>query len=127
MKSIKVGKYEKDNKVKPVNAFMIYDEGKNKNYLMKDGMRFYDERENIFSYFNGYDYEVLKDINYEKISGFLNHVKEVIAKDNEELYEFILNWYAYILQNPAGKTESVLLITGKQGTVRMFSLMFYVN
>ena len=116
MKSIKVGKYEKDNKVKPVNAFMIYDEGKNKNYLMKDGMRFYDERENIFSYFNGYDYEMLKDINYEKISGFLNHVKEVIAKDNEELYEFILNWYAYILQNPAGKTESVLLITGKQGT-----------
>ena len=116
MKSINIGYYMKEGKKKPVNAFMVYNEGTNKNYLIYDGMRFYDERPNIFSYFNGYEYEILNDINYDKINGFLNHVKEVICKNNDELYEFILNWYAYILQNPAGKTESVLLITGKQGT-----------
>ena len=91
MRSIKVGKYYKEGKIKPVNAFMIYDEGKNKNYLMKDGMRFYDERENIFSYFTGYDYKEVDGVNENVIAGFLNHVKEVIANGNEEIYEYILN------------------------------------
>ena len=116
MKSINLGYYMKDGKKKQVNAYSIYCEGTNKNYLMKNGMRFYDEREDIFSYFNGYDYKLLPEVNTDKIAPFLNHVKEVIAKNNEELYEYIINWFAYILQNPAGKTETVLLITGKQGT-----------
>lgn len=116
MKSINLGYYMKDGKKKQVNAYSIYCEGTNKNYLMKNGMRFYDEREDIFSYFNGYDYKLLPEVNNAKIANFLNHVKEVIAKDNDELFEYIINWYSYILQNPAGKTETVLLITGQQGT-----------
>ena len=116
MKSIKVGKYYKDGKIKPVNAFMIYDEGKNKNYLMKDGMRFYDKRENMFSYFTGYEYNEVDSVDENVIAGFLNHVKEVIANGNDEMYEYILNWYSYILQKPDGKTGTCLVFTGKQGT-----------
>lgn len=115
MRSIKVGKYYENDKIKPVNAFMIYDSGKNKNYLMKDGMRFYDESENIFSYFTGYDYKEVDEVNEDVIAGFLNHVKEIIANGNEEMYEYILNWYAYILQNPEGKTETCLVLPGEQG------------
>ena len=116
MKSINLGYYFKDGKKKQVNAYTVYCEGTNKNYLMKKGMRFYDEREDIFSYFNGYDYKLLPEVENNKIAKFLNHIKEVIAKNNEELYEYIINWYSYILQNPAGKTGIVLVITGKQGT-----------
>ena len=116
MRSIKVGRYYKDGKIKSVNAFMIYDEGKNKNYLMKDGMRFYDKRENIFSYFTGYDYKEVDEVDENVIAGFLNHIKEIIANGNVEIYEYILNWYSYILQKPEGKTGTCLVFTGLQGT-----------
>lgn len=40
LKSINLGKYYKDGKLKNVNAFMVYNEGRNKNLLIKNGMRF---------------------------------------------------------------------------------------
>ena len=83
---------------------------------MKDGMRFYDERENIFSYFTGYDYNEVDEVNEDVIAGFLNHVKEIMANGNKEIYEYILNWYAYVLQKPDGKTGTCLVFTGLQGT-----------
>ena len=116
MKSINLGTYYKDGKIKNVTAWMIYDEGRNKNWLMKDGMRFYDERPNIFSFFTGYEPGLLSSVDVSVIEPFLNHVKEVICNGNEELYEYILNWYSYIIQNPGKKTEIALVLTGKQGT-----------
>lgn len=116
MKSIKVGRYVKEGKTKAVNAFMIYDEGKNKNHLLKDGVRFFDERTNMFSHFTGYEYNELQNVDVKVISGFMNHIKEVIAAGDENVYEYILNWYAYILQNPNGKTGTALVLTGAQGT-----------
>ena len=67
LRSIKVGKYYKEGKLKEVNAFTIYDAGNNKNLFIKDGMRFYDKRNNIFSYFNGYEYKTFDEVDFEKI------------------------------------------------------------
>lgn len=115
MNSINIGKYYKEGKIKNVNAFQIYNTGKNKNWLMKDGMRFYDERDNLLSFFRGYEYRKRETVDMKKIQAFLNHIKEVIANGNEEMYEYLLNWYAYILQNPAGKTGTCIVITGIEG------------
>lgn len=41
---------------------------------------------------------------------------EVIADNNQQLFDYIINWYSLILQQPAGKTESAIVITGDQGT-----------
>ena len=112
MKSVYVGRIEE----KDVNALMIYEAGQNKNYLMKSGMRFFDERDDIYSYFRGYEYEVLNEVDESVIEGYLKHVHDVICNEDEELYEYVLNWFAYIVQNPCGKTGTVLLLTGKQGT-----------
>ena len=116
LNSIKLGFYISERKRKPVNAFMIYNEGKNKNWLMKDGMKFYDERPNIQSYFTGYDYTLLPTHDESLITPFLNHILEVIADNNQQLFDYIINWYSLILQQPAGKTESAIVITGDQGT-----------
>lgn len=116
LRSIKVGKYYKDGKLKEVNAFTIYDAGNNKNIFIKDGMRFFDKRSNIFSYFNGYDYKTVDEVDLNKIQPFLNHVREVIANNDEAVYEYIINWFSFIVQNPDGKTETAIVITGKQGT-----------
>ena len=57
---------------------------------MKDGIRFYDKRDNIFSYFTGYEYSEVETVDENVIAGFLNHVKEFIANGNDEMYEYIL-------------------------------------
>ena len=116
LKSIKVGKYYKEGKLKEANAFTIYDAGDNKNLFIKDGIRFYDKRDNIFSYFTGYDYKTVDEVDLEKIRPFLNHVREVIANNDEKVYEYIINWFSFVVQNPDGKTETAIVITGKQGT-----------
>ena len=117
MSSINVGKYfNKSNKWVDGNAYTIYNEGKNKNWLLKDGLRFYDERNSYFSFFTGYDYKTLETYDSELIQPFLNHIKEVIANNNETVNEYILNWISFILQKPAGKTGTAIVITGDQGT-----------
>lgn len=58
----------------------------------------------------------MDEVDEGKIKGFLNHIREVIANNNEEVYEYILNWFSFIMQNPNGKTETAIVITGEQGT-----------
>lgn len=80
------------------------------------GLKFYSEDPQVFSYFRGYDYEQLDEVKEELIQPFLNHVKEVIADGNDEVYKYILMWIASILQKPNFKTGTALVILGKQGT-----------
>ena len=95
---------------------MVFDAGKNKNQLMKKGMSFYDKRKSYLSVFTGYDWEHLDKVNEDVIKGFLNHVKDVIARGEDVVYEYLLNWFSFILQKPGDKTEVALVITGKEGS-----------
>ena len=116
LKGIKIGYYYKDGKLKECNAFMVYDDGKNKNCLLYKGIRFYSPAQDVFSYFQGYDYKELDDYDEDIISKYLKHIHDNIANGNDELYNYILNWISYILQNPGEKTGTCLVITGEQGT-----------
>lgn len=116
LKTYNIGTYYKNGKLKNCTAFHVYNEGLNKKSLTCEGLRFYSTNPNMFSYFLGYEYKELDDYDEDIISPFLNHIRENIANGNEELYNYILNWVSYILQNPNGKTGSCLVITGEQGT-----------
>jgi phage/plasmid-associated DNA primase len=50
------------------------------------------------------------------IQPFLDHVYNIISDRNNDLYNYILNWIYYLLQNPGSKTETAFLIIGEQGT-----------
>jgi phage/plasmid-associated DNA primase len=50
------------------------------------------------------------------IQPFLDHVYNIISDHNNELYNYILNWISYLLQNPGSKTETAFIIIGEQGT-----------
>ena len=116
LRDINIGRYYKNGKLKDCTAYMVFACGKNKQCISYNGMRFYDTDPKIFTYFRGYDYKELDDYNEDVISFYLNHIRENIANGNEELYNYILNWISFILQNPEGKTGSCLVITGEQGT-----------
>ena len=131
MESFELGKYYKDGKLKNVNGWMVYSSGRNKNVLKKKGYRFYDEDQQIFSIFAGYDYEIVNEINDPRIRLWLNHIKEVLANDDENVYQFILKWHAYILQNPDKHAGSALVFTGIEGCGKsivsnLFSKLFGV-
>ncbi len=116
MKSINLGYYmEKKNK-KTITAYQVYSAGVNKNIFMKKQIRFFTDNEDFFNVFHGYLYQPLEDVDMPVIQPFLDHIKDIISDKNEELYEFILNWVSYIIQNPNGKTETAIVLTGKYGT-----------
>ena len=63
-------------------------------------LKFFSKDPQVFSYFRGYDYHQLDQVKTEIIETFLNHIREVIANNNEEVYKYILVWIASILQKP---------------------------
>ena len=79
------------------------------------GVKFNSNDKNIFSLFQGYKYKVLDSINELLIKPFLNLIHEVICDNDNEIYNYVINWISYIIQNPGLKTETALVLKGLQG------------
>lgn len=47
---------------------------------------------------------------------YLMHVRDVICRANEELFEYLIRWMAHALQRPWELPEVAIVIRGKQGT-----------
>ena len=52
----------------------------------------------------------VENINTDVISNFLSLIHEVIADSNEDIYNYLLNWISYIIQNPGNKTETAIVL-----------------
>ncbi len=103
-----------DKHEKKVSLWDVYIQHKKLFHI--DGLAFHNDNPNVFSYFRGYEYSVLESVKMELIQPFLNHIREVIANGNTEVYEYILTWIASVLQTPSYKTQVALVLLGKQGT-----------
>ncbi len=44
------------------------------------------------------------------------HISEVMCEDNTELYEYVMNWIAFKIQNPAKLPKAALVCRGKKGS-----------
>ena len=70
-----------------------------------------------------YGQDILEtDERYDKkaVDMWLNHIK-VMCDYDEPAYEYVINWFAHLLQRPAEKSTH-LIITGKQGTGKTIAL-----
>ncbi|KAA6362241.1 MAG: hypothetical protein EZS28_042232, partial [Streblomastix strix] len=81
----------------------------------KLGIKFISQNPKIFSTFQGYKYIQVDEIDQTKIEQFLGLVKDTISANNELIYEYLLNWIAYIIQNAGKKTETAPILQGLQG------------
>ena len=69
-----------------------------------------------YNLFNGFKAELLPVFkNYERIQPVLDHMKIVLCNNNEEHYNWLLQYYANILQNPTKKTDTIIMYKGIQG------------
>jgi hypothetical protein len=66
---------------------------------------------NMFKGFRAQLLPVCKD--YSKIQRILNHIKEVMSNNNDEVYKYVLQWFKHILQGK--RTNVMIMIKGKEG------------
>ena len=87
----------------------------NESKLTVKGVAFNSKEPYVFSIFQGFKYPCLDRIDYSKIQPFLDFVREVIADNNVDVYEYLINWLSYIVQNPGKKTKTAIVLKGLQG------------
>lgn len=56
----------------------------------------------------------------EEIEPFLSYVKEVVADNQQDRYDWVLAWMADMLQLPASKPGTALVLVGVQGAGKSF-------
>ena len=91
-------------------------------YLSSENRREYDrldyipgldtEHMKIYNTWNGFAYTPKEG----SCNKYLNHVKEIICSNNEDIYEYVLNWMADAVQNLRERPGVALILTGSQGT-----------
>jgi hypothetical protein len=72
---------------------------------------------NTFNLFGSYQhkYDPHFVINQSLVDLWVNHIREVLGAGVESTGEYLLNWFAHLLQCPEAKTGTVPLIKGTQG------------
>lgn len=60
--------------------------------------------------------KVPNECDQSQIELWLKHIKQVFAANDEQLYQFIINWIAYPIQHPGVKIPNALVMTSGQGT-----------
>ncbi|KAA6384833.1 MAG: hypothetical protein EZS28_019640 [Streblomastix strix] len=103
---------ENDNK-KQLTAKHIFKKYASK-FVMK-GCKFISDDPEIFSIFQGYKYKKLDTIDYECLQMYFDLIKETIAAGDERVYEYILNWKAWIIQNKGKISRAAIVLQGRQG------------
>lgn len=72
------------------------------------------------SYFNLWRGFPIESRQSDKCDRFLQHVRENIAANDEEVFAYILNFMADAIQNPASKPGVAIVLRGEQGTGKSF-------
>ena len=115
LEKVKIGKKMSKGAGRPKNITLWSVFVKKMHLFTKRGMMFYADNDEDFSYFQGYNYNILSNVNMKVIQGFLDHIKEVTANNDERINEYLHCWFANLLQHPDKKNKTCLVITGPQG------------
>lgn len=70
-------------------------------------------KENQYNFFKGWKYDCIESTKHHN---YLNHIFNNICSKDSDLYEYILDWMAHIIQKPENKVDKALVLRGSQGT-----------
>jgi hypothetical protein len=63
-----------------------------------------------FNTWKGFNYKNTGEYDNSKIKKWLNHIHDILADGDDATYEYILNWFAQILQTPHKKNKVCLVL-----------------
>ena len=75
-----------------------------------------ENEENIINYFQGYKHKEIFTEDFSILQPLFDHVKQIICNNDERKYEYIMNWFANIIQNLSVKNGTLPIIHGAQGS-----------
>jgi len=71
---------------------------------------------NTFNLFTSFEAKKIdNEIDESKIDRILWHIRYIWCKNNDDLYNYIINWLAHLMQKPYKKIEVAILLKSKQG------------
>ncbi|MAB50943.1 MAG: hypothetical protein CMG80_04250 [Marinobacter sp.] len=114
---------EVDKKTKKINPFDVWLESidrKNVDRIVFNPKDDCDDNE--FNIWKGFAYKQTDDCDVTKIQKWLDHIKSIWADDDETTFEYILNWFARILQQPWKKNNICLVLHSIEGVGKSFIL-----
>lgn len=89
----------------------LYLESKYKNIYST--FNFEPNKKNIddkYNLFTGFKYETnTKEYDEEVVRTFLNHIK-YLSRDDEKVYNYIINWFSHLFQKPEKKTNVAIVL-----------------
>lgn len=63
----------------------------------------------------GYTLQPVAEVNMTLIIPLLDHFKHIWCRDDAILFEYLLNWFAYLIQDPGNPRRTALIVRGLQG------------
>lgn len=81
-------------------------------YGTANGLHIPDSKLNLWT---GFFREEVSEPLMANVQPFLNHLRNVWCNSNAELYEYALNWFAYLIQKPGNPQKTALIIRGARG------------
>jgi hypothetical protein len=94
------------------NFFMNHE--KRRDYEEMTINALHDEKYYEFNTFDRFDI-IEEETKEGDITPFLNHLKYIWSKNDDDKYEYILNWMAHVIQKPNVKTKVALVLMSKPG------------
>ena len=79
-------------------------------------------KSNEFNIWKGFKIKPTGQGDETKIQKWLNHIKHIWASDDEDTYNYMLNWFAKILQQPWKKNNICLVLHSIEGVGKSFIL-----
>jgi hypothetical protein len=106
-------------KIKPddtqaINPFTLWAESPVRKAVTKIDFDPTGRMKDIFNLWNGY--EISEGVENGSSQALCDHIKKVWCRDNDRHYEYVMNWFAWILQRPERKVGVMICVKSRQGT-----------
>ena len=69
---------------------------------------------NLFNGFQADRIELTADVDYSRIQPILDHIKIILCDNNEEHYQYVLNWFSRVIQDPTNRPKVGLVFYSDQ-------------
>ena len=96
-----------------------------------DGLDYFKETPNNFCLFQGFvpDLQPMEiPPNYEEVvEPVLNHMFHCWSRGDQYFYDWLINYFAFLVQHYPKKSESILIFTGDEGTGKSMLLDFMMD
>lgn len=81
----------------------------------------------IFNTFTGFKAKPTMSYDFTPIQPIISHIREVLAAGNDQLFEYLANWLAHIVQKPRVKLGTAIVFQASQGCGKNIFTDFLVS